>query len=106
MNHEEFEEEEKRLIASGVMTPPEREMDWEAFWAMPSGKVSDEAVREAVAWAKGDAAMEACFLGFLAADVAKNPQNIRPLDKGLARELGSLVDGVAVSGGEDLGDLP
>jgi hypothetical protein len=29
-------------------------MDWEAFWALPTGTVSDEAVREAIEWAKGD----------------------------------------------------
>jgi hypothetical protein len=29
-------------------------MDWDAFWALPSANVSDEAVREAIDWAKGE----------------------------------------------------
>jgi hypothetical protein len=29
-------------------------MDWEAFWALPAGNVSDEAIKEAIEWAKGD----------------------------------------------------
>jgi antitoxin (DNA-binding transcriptional repressor) of toxin-antitoxin stability system len=42
------------LIATGQMKEAEQEMDWEAFWALPAGNVSDEAVKEAIEWAKGD----------------------------------------------------
>jgi len=53
---EDFDAEEARLIASGVMKPPldPNPMDWDAFWALPRPEVSDEAVREAIEWAKGD----------------------------------------------------
>jgi antitoxin (DNA-binding transcriptional repressor) of toxin-antitoxin stability system len=42
------------LIATGQATPPKKKMDWEAFWALPMPTVSDEAVKEAIEWAKGD----------------------------------------------------
>ena len=43
------------LIATGQMKPAKEEkMDWDAFWALPAGNVSDEAVKEAIEWAKGD----------------------------------------------------
>lgn len=51
---DEAMDEEARLIAAGIMTPAKEEMDWEAFWALPHPAVSDEAVREAIRWAKGD----------------------------------------------------
>jgi len=47
-------EEEARLASTRKMKPPSRKMDWEAFWALPRPTVSDEAVREAIEWAKGD----------------------------------------------------
>ena len=47
-------DEDARLIAAGIMTPSKEEMDWEAFWALPHPAVSDEVVREAIRWAKGD----------------------------------------------------
>lgn len=53
---EGFDEEEARLIAVGILKPAAdpNPMDWDAFWAIPTGTVSDEAVREAIEWAKGD----------------------------------------------------
>src|ERR1700683_3811466 len=51
-----FDAEEARLIAAGIMKPPldPNPMDWDAFWAIPTGDVSDKAVKEAIDWAKGD----------------------------------------------------
>jgi prevent-host-death family protein len=53
---DDFDSEEARLIAAGIMTPPlsAAAMDWDAFWALPRPTVSDEAVKEAIEWAKGD----------------------------------------------------
>jgi prevent-host-death family protein len=42
------------LVATGQMSMPKKEIDWEAFWALPRPTVSDEAAKEAIAWAKGD----------------------------------------------------
>jgi prevent-host-death family protein len=52
----DYAAEEARLIAAGIMTPPKdpTPMDWDAFFALPTGEVSDEAAREAIEWAKGD----------------------------------------------------
>jgi antitoxin (DNA-binding transcriptional repressor) of toxin-antitoxin stability system len=47
-------EEEVLLASTRKMRPPTKEMDWDAFWALPRPTVSDEAVREAIEWAKGD----------------------------------------------------
>lgn len=47
-------EEETRLAGTRKIRPPKEKMDWEAFWALPRPTVSDEAVREAIEWAKGD----------------------------------------------------
>ena len=46
--------EEARLVATGQMKLAEKEMDWDAFWALPRPEVSEEAAREAIEWAKGD----------------------------------------------------
>jgi len=48
------EAEAAYLIATGQMKEARQKMDWEAFWALPAGNVSDEAVKEAIEWAKGD----------------------------------------------------
>jgi prevent-host-death family protein len=47
--------EEARLIAAGILSPPadSRPIDWDAFWAIPTGTVPDEAIAEAIEWAKG-----------------------------------------------------
>ena len=50
----DHEAEAAYLIATGQMKPAKRKMDWEAFWALPAPSVPDEAVKEAIEWAKGD----------------------------------------------------
>ena len=44
------------LIATGQMKPAKnkKKMDWDAFNALPMPTVSDEAVKEALEWARGD----------------------------------------------------
>ena len=46
--------EEARLVATGQMKLAEKEMDWDAFWALPHPEISEEAAQEAIDWAKGD----------------------------------------------------
>ncbi len=41
-------EGEQELVASGALKLPEQPLDWEAFWALPSGNVSREAALQAV----------------------------------------------------------
>lgn len=50
----DFDAHTAYMIATGQMKAAKKEMDWEAFWALPAGNVSDEAVKEAIEWAKGD----------------------------------------------------
>jgi len=52
----DFTNEELYLASIGVMILPEnpKGIDWEAFWAAPRPEVSDEAVKEAIDWVKGD----------------------------------------------------
>jgi prevent-host-death family protein len=50
----DHEAEAAYLIATGQMSEAKEKMDWEAFWALPRPTVSDEAVKEAIEWAKGD----------------------------------------------------
>jgi prevent-host-death family protein len=57
-NFESQDEEVERLVAAGVMTRSKNElegkkMDWDAFWALPRPTVSNEALKEAIDWAKG-----------------------------------------------------
>ena len=52
------EAERAYLIATGQMSEPKEKMDWEAFWALPRPTVSDEAVKEAIEWAKGDCTVD------------------------------------------------
>ena len=47
-------EEEAELVAKGILKLPEKEMDWDAFWALPRPEVSKEAMDEAIKWSKGD----------------------------------------------------
>lgn len=47
----------------------------------------------------------AAFLAFLAQDLARNPQNLRPLDEEKMKRIGRLTKGVKVDPQEDLGDL-
>jgi antitoxin (DNA-binding transcriptional repressor) of toxin-antitoxin stability system len=51
---ETLSDEDAELVATGRMKLAEKEMDWDAFLALPRPTVSDEAVREAIEWAKGD----------------------------------------------------
>ena len=44
------------------------------------------------------------FLAFLAQDIGRAPQDIRPLDTKLAKRADKLTKGIAVSPDEDLGD--
>jgi hypothetical protein len=46
--------EDAYLIATGQLKPAKEKMVWDAFWALPRPIVSDEAVKEAIEWAKGD----------------------------------------------------
>ncbi len=52
----DFTDEELYLASIGVLKLPEnpRPIDWEAFWKLPRPTVSDEAVKEAMDWVKGD----------------------------------------------------
>jgi prevent-host-death family protein len=50
----DLEAEKAYLIATGQMSDAKEKMDWKAFWALPRPSVSDEAVKEAIEWAKGD----------------------------------------------------
>jgi prevent-host-death family protein len=47
-------EQEKQLVASGSMTLPQHEMDWNSFWAIRRGKVSDKVARKAAIESRGD----------------------------------------------------
>jgi prevent-host-death family protein len=47
-------DDETALVASGAMRLPEREMDWEKFWALPKAKVSHRAAVEAAIESRGD----------------------------------------------------
>lgn len=44
-NAESFSEQERRLIARGVMSPPLKPRPANSSWPMPTGKVSDEAMK-------------------------------------------------------------
>jgi hypothetical protein len=54
---------------------------------------------------RGDPVLEA-FLGFLAEDMARSPQQIKPLDRKSAGRIAALVRGVPVEPDQDLGDEP
>ena len=45
----------------------------------------------------------ASVLRLIDRDIQRNPQNIRPFDEALSREIASLVGGVVVDKDEDLG---
>jgi antitoxin (DNA-binding transcriptional repressor) of toxin-antitoxin stability system len=45
---------ESRMVAAGEMTLPKRRIDWDEFFAIPTGSVSDEASLEAVLEGRGD----------------------------------------------------
>ena len=49
--------------------------------------------------------MEA-FLSFLAEDMARSPEQIKPLDQALMKRIDALVGQMPVNPHEDLGDEP
>jgi prevent-host-death family protein len=50
----DFAAEEAYLIATGQMKPAQEKTDRKAFWKLPMPTAPDNAVKEAIAWAKGD----------------------------------------------------
>ena len=52
---------------------------------------------------RADPAM-ASFLAFLAGDIAKAPETIKPMSRDLAQRIDRLVEGVAVAHDESLGE--
>ncbi len=46
----------------------------------------------------------ATFMSFLAADMQRSPERIKPLDAALVKRVSTLVKGVSTSDDEDLGD--
>ena len=44
------------------------------------------------------------FMSFLAADMQRSPEHIKPLDAGVMKRIGTLVSNVDSSPAEDLGD--
>ncbi|MGD0368506.1 MAG: type II toxin-antitoxin system prevent-host-death family antitoxin [Acidobacteriaceae bacterium] len=47
-------DEEARLVASGAMKLPEREMDWDEFFSLPTGNVPREVAIKALIESRGD----------------------------------------------------
>ena len=47
-------EEEALLVAAGKMKLPEKEMDWDAFFSIPTGRVSREVAVRAAIESRGD----------------------------------------------------
>jgi prevent-host-death family protein len=54
IDNADMSEHEKQLVASGAMKLPEREMDWQAFWALPRPNVSRKAALKALEESRGD----------------------------------------------------
>ena len=54
IHERDYAAEEAELVASGAMKLPEKEMDWEAFWAMPRPDVPHEAAVQAAIEGRGD----------------------------------------------------
>lgn len=51
---EEGWEQEAKLVASGAMTMPEREIDWDSFFRLPAGHVAHEVAVQATIDSRGD----------------------------------------------------
>jgi prevent-host-death family protein len=47
-------DEEARLVASGAMKLPEREMDWDEFFSLPTGNVPRDVAIKALIESRGD----------------------------------------------------
>jgi hypothetical protein len=54
---------------------------------------------------EADPMMEA-FLSFLATDITRSPERIKPLDRALADRIDALVGHISTDPGDDLGDEP
>jgi prevent-host-death family protein len=50
----DYAAEEAYLIATGQMKPAQEKIDRKAFWKLPRPVVSDEAVKEALDWVRGE----------------------------------------------------
>jgi antitoxin (DNA-binding transcriptional repressor) of toxin-antitoxin stability system len=50
----DHEAEVAYLIATGQAKAPKQKLDWNAFCALPMPTVSDEAMKAALDWARGD----------------------------------------------------
>jgi len=50
----DYAAEEAYLVATGQLKPALEKMDHEAFWKLPMPTVSDEDMKEALDWAKGE----------------------------------------------------
>ncbi len=51
---ESLSEVETRLVAEGKLKLPEREMDWDEFFAIPTGNVPREVAIQALIESRGD----------------------------------------------------
>jgi len=69
------------------------------------GRMLVVAERAAKSRQKADPVIEA-FLSFLADDMARNPGQIKPLNRGLVRRIKALTGHLPVNPDEDLGDEP
>lgn len=49
-----FEEQEAQMVADGLLTLPQREMDWDAFWARPRPNVPKDVAVQALIDSRGD----------------------------------------------------
>ena len=50
----DYAAEEAQLVASGALKLPEKEMDWEAFWARPKANVPHDVAVQAALDSRGD----------------------------------------------------
>lgn len=52
----DWEAEQAYLVATGQLSMPKdpKPIDWEAFWAIPTGDVPHDVAVEAAIWAKGN----------------------------------------------------
>jgi len=51
---DEYSEQQKRLIARGVLTPPKKPRELNAKWPKPPGNISDEVMDEVWRQERGD----------------------------------------------------
>ncbi len=53
-DHSSISEEEAELVASGAMKLPQQAMDWDAFFALPTGNVPRDVAVKALIESRGD----------------------------------------------------